>query len=150
MEFVYRGRVWLDELRGANGEFASASDVMENVMDSNVTEDIKKDEELDQNLRDAIISVENSFDGYDDLIDYVRDNEEEFEKYRNDDYDEEDYDEEDEWDLDSIDAGNEGYWRVEIVTNRKLTDEEICALEDWYRNGDYFWINMFEDIEFSL
>ena len=64
--------------------------------------------------------------------------------------DEEDYDEEDEWDLDSIDAGNEGYWRVEIVTNRKLTDEEICALEDWYRNGDYFWIDMFEDIEFSL
>ena len=31
-------------------------------------------------LRDAIISVENSFDGYDELIDYIKDNEEEFEQ----------------------------------------------------------------------
>ncbi len=129
MEYNYTGRIWLSDLKGAKGEFAEKSDVMYNTLDQDVTESFKSDDTIVESLSDAIIAITNDFDGYESEEDYIRDN---------DIYDDEG-------------LGNEGYWYVKVTTNRKLTDEELKIIEDWYHNdGDYFWSNMFEELELIL
>ena len=133
MEYNYIGRVWLSNLKGANGEFAEKSDVMDNTLDQDVTELVKSSDIMSESLSEAIVSITNNFDGYESEEDYRR--------YVDID---EDY-------VDDESFGNEGYWYVEVTTNRKLTDEEIKTIKDWYRNdGDYFWPDMFEELELTL
>ena len=133
MEYNYTGKVWLSDLNGAKGEFAEKSDVMDNTLDKDVTELVKSSDTISEVLSEAIISITNNFDGYESEEDYIRNN----------DIDE-DYD-------DDEGFGNEGYWYVKVITNRKLTDEELKIIEDWYHNdGDYFWIDMFEELELIL
>lgn len=129
IEYNYTGRVWLSELKGANGEFAEKEEVIDNTLDEDVTELFKSNDTIPESLSNAIISITNDFDGYESEEDYLKD-----------------YDDED-----NEDIGNEGYWYVKVTTNRKLTDEEIKLIENWYHNdGDYFWIDMFEDLELTL
>ena len=129
IEYNYTGRVWLSELKGANGEFAEKEEVIDNTLDEDITELFKSSDIIPESLSNAIISITNDFDGYESEEDYLKD-----------------YDDED-----NEDIGNEGYWCVKVTTNRKLTDEEIKLIENWYHNdGDYFWIDMFEDLELTL
>ena len=128
MEYNYIGRIWLSNLKGANGEFAEKSDVIDNTLDQDVTELVKSDNTIPESLNEAIISITNDFDGYESEEDYLRD-----------------YDDEDDEDI-----GNEGYWYVKVNTNRKLTNEEIKLIEDWYKERDYFWIDMFDELELTL
>ncbi len=129
IEYNYTGSIWLSDLKRANGEFAEKEEVMDNTLDKDVTELFKSDDIIPESLSNAIISITNDFDGYESEEDYLRR-----------------YDDED-----SEDIGNEGYWHVKVTTNRKLTDDEIKLIENWYRNdGDYFWTDMFEDLELTL
>jgi hypothetical protein len=136
MEYRYTGKIWLSDLKGANGEFADQSDVMDNTLDKDVTELVKSSDTISESLSEAIISITNEFDGYESEEDYLRDN---------------GLDEDDDYDDEDEGFGNEGYWHVEVITNRKLTDEELKFIEEWYHNdGDYFWADMFEDLELTL
>lgn len=153
MEYNYTGRVWLSDLKGANFEFADREEVIDNTLDRDITKLVKSDDTIPESLSKAIISITNDFTGYESEKDYIRDKGINVNYY---DYDDEDYDDDDE-DYDDEDYdddegfGNEGYWFVEVTTNRKLTDEELKVIEDWYHNdGDYFWPDMFENLELTL
>ena len=108
IKYNYTGRVWLSELKGANGEFAEKEEVIDNTLDEDVTELFKSNDTIPESLSNAIISITNDFDGYESEEDYLKD-----------------YDDED-----NEDIGNEGYWYVKVTTNRKLTDEEIKLIEN--------------------